>query len=349
MSTPLNILILEDRSEDAQLMLYELRQAGYDPRAQRVDDEAGFIAALDPSLDIILADYNLPAWTGLAALALVQQSGFDIPVIIVSGVVGDEKAAAIMQQGADDFLLKDRLARLGSAVAHAITARRLRRERREADESLRVAHGQLRQLLDHNPAVLYAIEPEDDLFRVRVTSGSVSALLGFSPSEITAPDWWTRQLHPDDRARVLNDVRTTFVAGSSHTEYRMQHKDGHYCWVDDARRLVYDENDLPTGMVGVWIDITDRKRAEAERERLASELQAAQSKIRILSGLLPICASCKKIRDEHDVWHQIESYIRSHSEARFTHGVCPDCVRELYPEHADEIVGAARTKTPATS
>lgn len=340
MSTPISILILEDRAEDAQLMLYELRQAGYEPQAQRVDDEAGFIAALGPSLDIILADYNLPGWTGLAALALVQQSGFDIPVIVVSGAVGDEKAAAIMQQGAADFLLKDRLARLGSAVANALTARRLRCERREADESLRVAHGQLRELLDHNPAVLYAIEPEGDRFRIRVTSGSVFALLGFTASEITASDWWTGQIHPDDRERVLNDVRTTFVAGSSHTEYRMRHKDGHYCWVGDARRLVHEANDLPSVMVGVWIDISDRKRAEAERERLAAELRAAQSKIRILSGLLPICASCKKIRDEHDVWHRIESYIRSHSEATFTHGVCPDCVRELYPEHADEI-GAA--------
>lgn len=85
------------------------------------------------------------------------------------------------------------------------------------------------------------------------------------------------------------------------------------------------------------VDITDRKRSEEERDRLISELREAVSKIRTLSGLLPICSSCKKIRDDKGYWRQIESYIQEHSEAEFTHGICPACARKLYPELADKL------------
>jgi len=79
-------------------------------------------------------------------------------------------------------------------------------------------------------------------------------------------------------------------------------------------------------------DITDRKKAEEERERLILKLRDALSKVRTLSGMLPICASCKKIRNDKGYWEQIETYVRDHSEADFTHGICPDCAKKLYPE-----------------
>lgn len=82
----------------------------------------------------------------------------------------------------------------------------------------------------------------------------------------------------------------------------------------------------------VVVDISRRKRIEAEREVLIGELQAALEKVKQLSGLLPICASCKKIKDDNGYWNQIESYIRDHSEAEFSHGICPDCAKKLYPE-----------------
>jgi PAS domain S-box-containing protein len=82
----------------------------------------------------------------------------------------------------------------------------------------------------------------------------------------------------------------------------------------------------------VIVDISRRKRIEAEREDLIAELQAALEQVKQLSGLLPICASCKKIKDDNGSWNQIESYIRDHSEAEFSHGLCPDCAKKLYPE-----------------
>ena len=77
-----------------------------------------------------------------------------------------------------------------------------------------------------------------------------------------------------------------------------------------------------------------RHRAENERERLIKELQTALSKAKTLSGLIPICASCKKIRDSKDDWNQIETYIHDHSEADFTHSICPDCSKKLYLDYS---------------
>jgi PAS domain S-box-containing protein len=86
---------------------------------------------------------------------------------------------------------------------------------------------------------------------------------------------------------------------------------------------------------GIIRDITERKRAEEERERLILELQDAMTKIKVLGGLLPICATCKKIRDDKGYWKQLEDYITDHSEAQFTHGICTDCARKLHPDWDD--------------
>lgn len=83
-------------------------------------------------------------------------------------------------------------------------------------------------------------------------------------------------------------------------------------------------------------DISKRKHAEEEREKLIKELREALAKIKTLSGMLPICSSCKKIRDDNGYWNQIEVYIRDHSEAEFTHGICPECFKKLYPDESLE-------------
>ena len=75
---------------------------------------------------------------------------------------------------------------------------------------------------------------------------------------------------------------------------------------------------------------------ETEREKLVVELKTALADVKMLSGLIPICASCKKIRDDHGYWQQVESYIQKHSEAKFTHGLCPDCMIKFYPDYSKE-------------
>jgi len=87
---------------------------------------------------------------------------------------------------------------------------------------------------------------------------------------------------------------------------------------------------------GIAHDITKRIQAEKEREKLILNLQEALDNIKTLSGLLPICSNCKKIRDDKGYWNQIESYIRDHSEAEFSHGICPECAKKYYPDYIDD-------------
>src|SRR5688572_18396771 len=121
---PLRVLILEDVPADAELMLHELRRAGYAPDAVRVDDESDYLAQLSPQLDVILADYRLPQFDAVAALDDLQRRGLDVPFIIVSGAISEEKAVDILKRGAADYLLKDRMKRLGTAVEQALESRR---------------------------------------------------------------------------------------------------------------------------------------------------------------------------------------------------------------------------------
>jgi hypothetical protein len=94
-----------------------------------------------------------------------------------------------------------------------------------------------------------------------------------------------------------------------------------------------DSRGTLVGITCACTDVTPSKQAAAERERLIAELQDALAKVKLLSGLLPICASCKRIRDKHGSWRQLETYIRAHSEAEFTHGVCPECFQKLYGDY----------------
>jgi hypothetical protein len=86
------------------------------------------------------------------------------------------------------------------------------------------------------------------------------------------------------------------------------------------------------GIVEDFKDISRIKQVEMERERTIAELQRAMAEVKVLSGLLPVCVSCKKIRDDNGYWNQIEAYVREHSEADFTHSICPECTKKLYPD-----------------
>jgi diguanylate cyclase (GGDEF)-like protein len=117
-------------------MVHELRRAGFDPQWQRVDTEADFLAHLNQELDVVLADYSLPQFDAQRALEHLKKRGLDVPFIIVSGCIGEERAVECMKYGATDYLLKDRLTRLGQAVRKAVDEKRLRDDRHRVEEHL---------------------------------------------------------------------------------------------------------------------------------------------------------------------------------------------------------------------
>jgi PAS domain S-box-containing protein len=160
MFKPLCALILEDRGSDVELMLHELRQAEFDVDWRRVETEADYLAHLDPTWDVILADYSLPQFTALRALHILQERGLDIPFIVITGSISEEVAVECVLQGAADYLLKDRLARLGQAIEQALERKRLRTERRQAEETLRESEARYKRLADSITDIFSALDKD---------------------------------------------------------------------------------------------------------------------------------------------------------------------------------------------
>src|SRR4051812_10047878 len=182
MEQPLKVLIVEDSENDAALLEIELERAGYAPFCERVQtaDELG--SALDrQQWDLIIADYIMPRFNGLAALALVKEKGLDLPFIIVSGHITDDTAVAAMKAGAHDYVMKDNLARLGSAVQRELREAAIRREQRRSEEKLKVEHS-FRQAIENSvPSGIASIDLDG---RQTYVNPAFCAMVGWSETDL---------------------------------------------------------------------------------------------------------------------------------------------------------------------
>jgi two-component system cell cycle sensor histidine kinase/response regulator CckA len=136
MAQTIKILIVEDNANDTELVVHELYRSGFDVHWLRVETETDYLNNLSPDLDLILSDYDMPQFSGPRALELLKQRGLEIPFIIISGTIGEETAVKTMQQGAADYLLKDRIARLGSVVNRAMKEVEERADRKRLEAQL---------------------------------------------------------------------------------------------------------------------------------------------------------------------------------------------------------------------
>lgn len=151
----IHVLILEDRPEDALLMIRELRNNGFDPAWERAETEDNYLHALQSLPDVILADYRMPQLDAPRALELLNAQGWDIPFIVVSGAIGEEEAVEMMRNGAADYVLKDRLKRLGAAVRRAVEERSLREQSRKAEHALHASEERFYSFMNNSPALAF--------------------------------------------------------------------------------------------------------------------------------------------------------------------------------------------------
>jgi PAS domain S-box-containing protein len=165
-------------------------------------------------------------------------------------------------------------------------------------------------------------------------------LLGHNASDVIGKIS-TDFIHPKDLPRLRESFLRVIKTGqkASGVEYWIQHKNGTWQWHIQSSSPIRDAGGKIVGVQGICHDITDRKHAEQalqktteEREKLIKELQHALESIKTLQRLIPICAHCKKIIDDKGYWNQVESYISEHTDATFTHGVCPQCTKKLFKE-----------------
>src|ERR687893_2432226 len=168
MGTPLRVLLVEDSENDALLLVRQLRRGGYDPHFRRVDTAGEMGAALEEQAwDLVISDHSMPAFSSMAALDLLRGKGFvDLPFIIVSGRIGEDAAVSAMKAGAHDYIMKDNLARLNSAIERELREAEVRRRRREAEAALRDSETRFRLMIEQSPLSIQIFSPDGRTLRV---------------------------------------------------------------------------------------------------------------------------------------------------------------------------------------
>ena len=284
---PLRVLILEDRPADAELINYELRRAGYALHWQRVDTRQAYQEGLSPDLDLIIADYSLPQFDALGALHLLKQHHLDIPFVVVSGSISEEVAVEMMKQGVADYLLKDRLARLGQAVANALQQKRQRDERLAAQTSLRESEERFRRLAENAPDPIYHYYylPEPHFEYV---NPALADLTGYTPEECYAnPNLFYEIVLPEDR--VLDAEAARADQENRPFARRWLCKDGRVIWVERRNVRVFDESGRLLAVEGIARDVTDRIKHQRELETIASvsaALRTAPDRASLITTIL---------------------------------------------------------------
>lgn len=320
-SNTLRVLVLEDSARDAELIIRELRNFGYEPQWTRVDTEEDFRAHIDSDLDLVLADYTLPQFDALSALKVLQDQGLSIPFIIVTGSITEETAVSILKQGADDFLLKDRLTRLGPAVNSALQQRRLRDERRRAQQLLIEREERYRRLITRMSALVIELDPNDTTLFV---NEAVSTVTGFAPDEVLGRNWFELFFSGETRDQLYG-AASILSRGEDLHNYVSQ------CRIKDGSRLSLEWNTANEyGVDGRLQKILAFGMDISERERTAV-------RIRQLSRLYAAISAAN------------ESLVRSRSPAEVFAAVCRACVEHggfmlawvgLADPHAQRIIVA---------
>ncbi len=264
MDETLRVLILEDVVTDAELALRSLRQAGLVVTSLQVQTETDFVRALTEfAPDLILADYSLPQFDGLSALALVLAHSPQVPVIIVSGAVGEEQAIESLKLGATDYVLKQRPERLGPVAKRALAEAAERRQRRRAEAQLEFQASLLALITD-------AIIAVDDHFRITAWNRAAETLYGWTAAEALgahSTEILRSALTPAARAEVIQKIHEQRTHRFEVVQY---HKDGRPLTVEAVTIPLSDGQGRTTGYLTVNRDISERQRA-AERLRYSEE------------------------------------------------------------------------------
>jgi PAS domain S-box-containing protein len=209
-------------------------------------------------------------------------------------------------------------------------------ERKQAELALIASKQEIESIVKTVPDIIYRLDPHG---RLTFVSDSVKRY-GYLPEELVGTNV-IKIVYPEDRAKTFHRIKERRTGDRSTKSFETRLVTQNQTPVSFEVFIVSAEGLYSPakfglgkflGTQGIARDITARKQAEEEREKLISKLQEALDSIKILKGLLPICANCKKIRDDKGYWNQIEAYIRERSDAEFSHSICPACAKQLYSE-----------------
>lgn len=273
-NNPLHVLLVEDSRDDADMLLLEMRAAGLDVDSKRVDTEPAMRKAMkDRKWDIVISDFNLPRFSAREALAVLREADADIPFVIVSGCIDEEIAIAMMKQGASDFVMKDRLARLAPVIERELQDATLRREHRQAQEALRVSEKLLKEITSSLGEGIYVLNEGGKLIFMnpeaeRLLGWTESELLGQSVHTVIHPKYPDGTPLPESECGVLGVLRDGNVYRTDNEVF--VRKDGSLIPVSYISTAIM-EGGKTTAAVTAFQDISQRK--QAERDLLESRRQ----------------------------------------------------------------------------
>jgi len=262
-SVPLRVLFLEDYSADVELSIWTLRSAGFDVTADVVvtPDEA-LERVSTVQYDVILADYRMPDSTGMDVFRALKTQGVNVPFILLTGSLGDEKAVECLKEGVADYVLKDRLARLPVAVRRALDERRLREERVQADQALRRSEAGYRSLIESAPCGILRVSAENGHFLD--VNAAMAEMLGYdSATELLSSESpGEPALNVETRQRLVKEYAQNGLFRETDVVWRR--KDGAAITVRLSGRLLQEKNGMATYFEMIAENVTAQERMEAQ-------------------------------------------------------------------------------------
>ncbi len=279
-NTVLNVLSLEDSQPDFEIIRNQFINAGYNLKLTHIENEKDFTSSIRSNkYDIILADFNLQGFNAFGALRLCNEICPTTPFICVSGSIGEETAIELIKEGAVDYILKDRLVRLPSAVKRALDEAKEKECRKRSEEELIRSEAKQRLVLENINEIVYSIKqisPDSTEGIPDFVSNRSESILGIKPNEfIQHPELWFSLIHPDDIGMIEKQTSDIFTAKEIGLRlYRLLNKQsGKYIWVEDLVVPQLDDKNRVIGTFGVARNITDRKLAEDALKDKVGELQ----------------------------------------------------------------------------
>lgn len=273
MKRPLRVLIVEDSEDDALLLLAELERGGFDVTQLRVETAESMREALGARpWDLVVSDFDMPTFSGIGALEVLRESGLDIPLIIVSGTIGEDAAVEALRTGAADFLLKGKLARLVPAIDREIREAEGRRQRRSAEAELLQTRERMQFALTAAGVGLWEADAVTGVTSWSEVMERLHGLPagGFSRTRAA----FLECVHPDDRERVAANITAALrTPNGVPLEYRTTWPDGSIHWIAGLGKTMFDQDGQPMRAAGVALDVTVQKTLE-DQFRQAQKLDA---------------------------------------------------------------------------
>jgi PAS domain S-box-containing protein len=293
LNSPLNILLVEDNEDDAELIALELKRSAMTVEIRRADSRAALSDALaSRSFDVVLCDYNLPQLTGEEALLIIRNlAGPDVPVIFVSGGIGEETAVDLMRCGAQDYVLKDNLARLPVAIEREVAAARVRAEKRRTDVNLDAERRLLHQVMESIPDAICFKDRDRRYLGLNRAECRVlgareeSEVLGTTADAFLGSDK-ARMWREEDEMVLLNGEPVMDAIE------RIDHADGEVRWFSVSKAPLRDRTGAITGLVGISRDITERKHTEQIKDEfIATVSHELRTPLTSIAGSLSLLAA----------------------------------------------------------